>query len=379
MRIAVNTRFLIPDRLEGIGWFTHEVVKRMVTQFPEHEYLFIFDRPFSEQFVFSSNVRPIHLPPPARHPFLWYAWFEWSIPFLFKKYRPDVFFSPDGYASLRSKVPTAMVIHDLAYVHFPEQIPSLARKYYQHFIPRYLHNVENIVTVSSFVKNDILATYPKISEEKISIACNGVREGFRPLSKEEQQEVKTQFSQGQDYFFYVGAVHPRKNVHRLIQAFDLFKGQSKHPMKLLIGGRFAWQTGEVKAAFESAVHQKDIEFLGYLPEEQLFQLMGAATALTYPSNFEGFGIPVLEALYCDIPVITSNVSSLPEVAGPGGLLVDPKNIHQMAEAMGQIAFENALRQQLISQARQWRTRFSWDKATEACYQAIEQAVSSSKR
>lgn len=379
MRIAVNTRFLLPDRLEGIGWFTHEVLKRLVAQFPDHEYLFIFDRPFSEQFVFSSNVQPIHLPPPARHPFLWYTWFEWSIPLLFRKYRPDVFFSPDGYASLRSKVPTAMVIHDLAYVHFPEQIPSLARKYYQHFIPRYLHNVENILTVSSFVKNDILATYPEIPEEKISIACNGVREGFRPLSEEEGRKVKTQFSQGQDYFFYVGAVHPRKNVHRLIQAFDVFKGQSQHPIKLLIGGRFAWQTGEVKSAFESAVHQKDIEFLGYLPEEQLFQLMGAATALTYPSNFEGFGIPVLEALYCEVPVITSKVSSMPEVAGPGGLLVDPGSVREIAEAMEQIVFRDSLRQQLIAQGRQWRTRFSWEKAAEVCYQAIEQAYFASKK
>ena len=91
MRIAVNTRFLIPDRLEGIGWFTHEVSRRLVEAHPEHEFLFIFDRPFSQEFIFSSNVKGIQLPPPARHPLLWYFWFEWSIPILFRKYKPDVY------------------------------------------------------------------------------------------------------------------------------------------------------------------------------------------------------------------------------------------------------------------------------------------------
>lgn len=375
MRIAVSTRFLIPDQLEGVGWFTHEVLRRIVKSHPEHEFLFIFDRSYSPKVIFSSNVQAVRLPPQARHPFLWYAWFEWSLPILLKKYRPDVFFSPDGYTSLRAKVPTAMVVHDLAYVHFPEQVPKLTKKYYQHFIPRYLKNVDQLVTVSSFVKKDILSILPSIPPEKISVACNGVREGFRPLKEEEAQLVKTQFSQGQDYFFYIGAVHPRKNVHRLIQAFDVFKEKTRLPLKLLIGGRFAWQTGLVKSAYDSALHKNDIEFLGYLPEEQLPKLMGAATALTYPSNFEGFGIPILEALYCEIPVITSNVSSMPEVAGPAGLLVNPQSIQEIADAMEQVILDKAKRQKMIGQGKQWRTRFSWDKAAEVCYQAIEKAAS----
>lgn len=376
MRIAVNTRFLIPNRLEGIGWFTHEVVRRLVKAHPGHEFLFLFDRPFSKEFIFGSNVRGFHIPPPARHPILWYTWFEGSVPYFLKKYQPDVFFSPDGYASLRTNTPAAMVMHDLAFAHFPEQIPLVVRKYYEYFVPRYLKKANEILTVSSFVKNDILSRYPAITEKKISVTCNGVRDGFRPLLVEEQQAVKEQFSQGKDYFFYVGAVHPRKNVHRLIQAFDLFKLKAQRPIKLLIGGRFAWQTGEVKTAYQGALHKKDIEFLGYLPEEQLPKLMGAATALTYPSNFEGFGIPILEALYCDIPVITSNISSMPEVAGPGGLLVDPHNINHIADAMDQVVFNPSLRNELIAQGKKWRTRFSWDKAAEICYQSIQRAVES---
>ncbi len=373
MRIAVNARFLLKDKLEGIGWFTHEVCRRLVNDHPEHEFLFVFDRFFDQDFIFASNVIGVPLPPPARHPLLWYCWFEWSLPFLFRQYQPDVFFSPDGYLSLRSKAPTAMVTHDIAHVHFPEQLPLLVRKYYHYFVPRYIKKAESIITVSNFVKNDIVSTY-KVPEKKIRVACNGAREAFRPLEEAEKAKIKAQYSKGADYFFYLGAVHPRKNVHRLIQAFDLFKQQNNLPVKLLIGGRFAWQTGEVKTAYEQAIHQSDIHFLGYLKEEEVPGLMGAATALTYPSNFEGFGIPILEALHCDVPVITSEVSSMPEVAGEAGILVNPEKVHEIAAAMKVVLVDEKKRSGMIEEGREWRKQFSWEKAAEVCYQGILDAV-----
>ncbi len=375
MRIAVNTRFLIANKLEGIGWFTHEVLKRMVRSHPEHEFLFLFDRPFSEDFVFSSNVKPIKIFPPARHPVLWYLWFEHALPYIFKKHKPDIFFSPDGYLSLKTRVPTAMVIHDLAYLHFPDQVPSLVKKYYHHFIPRYLKKAQQIITVSSFVKEDILNHYA-IESQKINVACNGAREVFRPLNANEKEKIKTKFSQGKDYFFYLGAVHPRKNVHRLIKAFDIFKKKKEHPIQLLIGGRFAWQTGEVKNAYDSSAYQEDIHFLGYLQEEETPGLMGAASALVYPSNFEGFGIPILEALHCDVPVITSNISSMPEVAGPAGILINPVNTHEIATAMEAIIFDKEKRASLIEAGKEWRGHFSWEKAEKVCFESINKAVES---
>lgn len=370
MRIAVNTRFLLPNRLEGLGWFTHEVVRRMVAQHPEHEFIFLFDRPFDQGFVFGPNVHPVQVFPPARHPLLWYWWFEWSLPRVFRKYKPDVFFSPDGYLSLKSPIPTVMVTHDIAHTHFPDQVPGLVGRYYDYFVPRYLQKAQQLVTVSEFVKNDIVETYG-VEEEKISVACNGAREHFRPVREEKKVEVKAQYSQGQDYFFYLGAVHPRKNVHRLIEAFDRFKKETSAPIKLLIGGRFAWQTGLVRSAYESAQFKDDVRFLGYLKEEELPFILGAATALTFPSNFEGFGIPVLEALHCDVPVITSNVSSLPEVAGPAGILVDPSSVQELAEAMHRVVFDEKKRQAMIEEGRRWRERFSWEKAMEVCFGAIE--------
>ena len=145
MKIAINTRFLIKDRLEGIGWFTFEVVKRLVEQHPEDEFIFFFDRPFTEEFLFGENVKTEVLFPPARHPLLWYLWFEWVLPKALKKHQPDVFLSPDNYLSIRGKSKTVLVMHDIAHVHYPDEVPFLARKFYKFFVPKYLKKAQKIL------------------------------------------------------------------------------------------------------------------------------------------------------------------------------------------------------------------------------------------
>ena len=144
--------------------------------------------------------------------------------------------------------------------------------------------------------------------------------------------------------------------------------------QLLIGGRFGWQTGVVKDAYDNAQFQKDIIFLGYVPDEELPRLTGAALALAYVSLFEGFGVPILEAMHCDIPVITSTSSSMPEVAGAAGYLVDPTVVDQIAIAMQEIWEQPALRQKLINAGREQRQKFSWEKATEVIKTALENVI-----
>ncbi len=373
MRIAVNTRFLLEGRLEGIGWFTDQVLQRLVAAYPQHEFIFLFDRPFDQRFVYGKNVTPVVCFPPARHALLWYWWFEWTLPAALKKHQADVLLSPDGFCSLRSKVPTVMVTHDIAHIHFPQEVPLHGRVFYRHYVPRYLQRAEQVVTVSHFTKKDILKHYP-IDDKKILVACNGGRETFRPLAPPSKEEVRQQYAAGQPYFFYLGAVHPRKNVHRLIEAFDRFKQRTQSPVKLLIGGRFGWQTGVVKDAYDTAQYQKDIIFLGYVPDEDLPRLTGAALALVYVSLFEGFGVPILEAMHCDTPVITSTTSSMPEVAGAAGYLVDPTVVDQIAIAMQDVWEQPALRQKLINVGREQRQKFSWDKATEVIKTALEKVV-----
>ncbi len=371
MKIAVNTRFLIKGKIEGMGLFTQEVLKRMVAQHPEDEFLFFFDRQYDPSFVFGKNVTPVVLCPPARHPFLFIWWFEWSVSRALKKYRADVFLSPDNFLSLNTATKTVLVTHDLAYLHVTERQPFLQKKYYEIFSPRFNKRAEHIVAVSQYTKMDIVQQYG-IPPQKISVACNGCDETFRPIGEQEQANVRRQHSNGQNYFFYVGAIHPRKNVHRLIEAFGIFKTATQSSVKLLIAGRFAWQAGAVKSAFDHSEFQQDIHFLGYVSDEDLAGLMASALACIYISQFEGFGIPILQAMNCEVPVITSNVSSMPEVAGAAGLIVDPYQVEEIAGAMQQIWQDSHLRHKLIAAGRQQRNLFTWQKAADVVYTALDQ-------
>lgn len=370
MRIAINTRFLLADRLEGIGRFSYEVAKRLAERRPQDEFVFIFDRAYDARFVDFPNVEGVVVSPPARHPVLWYLWFEWAIPAALRKHKVDAFVSMDAYCSLSSKVPTLMVSHDIAHVHYPDQIPSLVRRYYDFFVPRYLKRAEQVVTVSHFCKKDFTEQYA-IDAAKVSVACNGISPAFKILKEEEKEAVKQSFSQGQDYFFYVGAIHPRKNILRLIAAFDLYKQETKSQVKLLIAGRMAWQTGAIKKAYEASVYKADIEFLGYVSDRDLTRLVGASLALTYVSLFEGFGVPVVEAMQAAVPVITSNVSSLIEVGGEAAYLVDPRSEQAIAQAMQAVAENEELRASMIAKGLEHCKKFNWEKATDVVEQALE--------
>ena len=370
MKIAINTRFLQPGQLEGFGWYTHEIVRRMVLAHKEDEFIFLFDRPFDTRFVYAENVTPIVLAPQARFAPQFLAWFEWAVPGALKKLSAEVFFSPDSMCSLSTKVPTVMTCHDLVPLHLPEQVPLLHRHYLLHFLPKFLRRADHVLTVSEYVRNDIAQT-SGIPLGKISTVYNGCRKGFVPLDEVEKESVRAKFSETKPYFFYAGAIHPRKNIPRLIRAFDLFKKKTAATQKLLLAGRFAWQTGEVRSAYELAKHRADIHFLGYVAEEDLPRLTASATALTYVSLSEGFGLPVLEAMYCDTPVLTANTSCLPEIAGDAALLVDPLSETDIAEGLEKLWGDRDFAQNLVRKGRIQRDKFSWDRAAEEVYDVLK--------
>jgi len=369
VKIAINTRFLLQGQLEGFGWYTHEIVRRMVLAHPEDEFIFLFDRPYDPAFVYASNVTPVVISPQARFAPQFFTWFEWSVPRALKKYGAEVFFSPDSMCSLLSKVPTLMTCHDLVPLHFAQQVPWIHRHYLLWFLPKFLRRAEHILTVSEYVRHDIEQTCG-IPLEKITSVYNGCREIFQPLKPFEQQVIRETYSEGKPFFFYAGAIHPRKNIPRLIRAFDLFKTRSNAPAKLLLAGRFAWQTGEVLTAYEAAAHKSDIHFLGYVPEEDLAQLTAAAIAMTYLSLSEGFGLPVLEAMQCDTPVLAANASCLPEIAGDAALLVDPHSDEKIAEGLEKLWSDPDFAQLLIAKGRIQREKFSWDTAAKQVYEAL---------
>lgn len=373
MKIAVNTRLLIKGKLEGIGWFTYENLKRITTRHPEHDFYFMFDRKFDPEFVFAPNVHPLIVHPQARHPFLYYLWFEHSIPRTLKKIGADLFFSPDGYLSLNTDVPSVNVFHDLNFEHYPQDLPLLERKFYRSFFPKYAGKAKRIATVSEYSKSDIVNLYG-VDKNKIDVVYNGANESFKPLDEPGQLKVRKTFSDGFQYFLFVGSLHPRKNLARLFSAFDKFKDRDQKGIKLMIVGEKKWWTDSIKNAYDAMKNQTDVIFPGHLSSENLHKVIASALAITYVSYFEGFGIPIVEAFYCDTPVITSNVTSMPEVAGDAALLVDPFSINSIATAMQKLSVDENLRNTLIEKGRQRRKIFNWQKTSERLWSAIEKAM-----
>jgi glycosyltransferase involved in cell wall biosynthesis len=347
----------------------------MVLAHPEDEFLFLFDRPFDPRFIYAENVKPLVLFPPARHPVLFYLWFEWAVPHALRQFGADLFFSPDSMCSLRSSIPTVMTTHDIVPLHFPEQLPFVTRHYLLNRLPLFLKRAELVLTVSDYVKQDILQQC-SIENDKIEVVYNGCREGFVPLSEGDQQLVRDQFTGGQPYFFYTGAIHPRKNIHRLIQAFDQFKQKTGAGVQLLLAGRFAWKTGVVKDAWEQSPYQQDIQFLGYVPEEDLTRLMASALAMTYISLSEGFGLPMVEAMHAGTPVLAADATCLPEIAGDAALFVDPVSVESIAAGMLNIHAEPELRQELRAKGLERAKLFNWDAAAEKIYWAFRRLIKS---
>jgi glycosyltransferase involved in cell wall biosynthesis len=371
MRIAVNTRLLLKGKLEGIGWFSYETLKRIVRNHPEHQFIFIFDRPYAEEFIFAENVTPVVVGPPARHPFLFYLWFELQIPRVLKKYRADVFLSPDGYLSLNTKVPQLAVIHDISFAHRPGDIPAMKRWYYNYFFPKFARKAARIATVSNYSKTDIVQTY-RIGAEKVDVVYDGCNENFRPFSNEEQKLIREKYTVGVPYFLFVGALHPRKNVAGLLRAFDDFKSGTGRNEKLLIVGGEMHKTGEIADTWQKMQFKNDVVFTGRVAQEELYGIFGAALALTFVPFFEGFGIPILEAMYAGIPVICSNTTSMPEVGGDAVLYVEPGNVRQIAEAMAKIASDSDLRDELIALGFTQKQNFSWNKTAGLLWESIKQ-------
>lgn len=376
MKIAVNTRLLIKNKLEGIGWFTFETLKRLVNDHPEHEFYFIFDRNYDLSFIFANNVTPIVIGPQARHPILFSIWFNYSIARILKKIQADIFLSPDGYLSLKTNVPQIAVIHDLNFEHYPDDLPTNILKYYKKNFPKFAKKAKRIVTVSEFSKNDIIKQYG-IDPGNIDVVYNGVNDNFHPIQEAEKIEIRNSYSNQSPYLIYVGSLHARKNIERMLLAFDVFKKQKSSEVKLVIVGEKIWKSLNLDHLLDSLSYKKDIIFTGRIESVELTKLIAASEGLVYVSYFEGFGIPIIEGMKSGIPVITSNVTSMPEIAGDAAILADPFSVESIAEAMAKVLDEK-LKMQLIAKGEIRAKKFTWEQSASLLWNSIEKVIKMTK-
>jgi len=373
MNIVVNTRLLLPGKLEGIGRFTHETLRRITTNHPEHRFFFLFDRPYSHEFIYSSNVIPVVFGPPARHPLLWYLWFERVVPRALKGLNAHLFLSTDGFVSLRTNVPQTLVIHDLSFEHRPQDLRFSHRWFQQHFVSRYAQKAKRLVTVSGFSRSDLIEKY-HIPESKIDIVPNGVSDVFQPLPVPAIRKIREKYTRGRPYFLFVGALQPRKNIVGLLQAFDQFCRRSNAEIDLLIVGGAMHKTSGISKAHRSMKCGNRVHFTGRVPDVELVQLMGAALALTFVPFFEGFGIPVIEAMAAGVPVICSNSSSLPEVGGESVCYVEPDSIDEIAEAMMKIYTDQEYAGDLILSGIKRSENYTWERSAELLWESMMKTI-----
>jgi glycosyltransferase involved in cell wall biosynthesis len=361
MIIAINTRFLLTAYLEGYGNYIYEIFSRVADLQPENRFFFILDRPFEKTLVLPSNIETVVIPPAARHPLLWHYWYNVKIPLFLKKIKADLFISPDGFCSLTTRVPQITVVHDLAFQQEENAIHKSHLWYYKRYTPKFIAISKKLITVSVFSKNDIIDKY-HTDPGKIAVVYNAANRLFCPLPLEKQQAVKEKYTDGKDYFICVTSIHPRKNIIRLLQAFSIFKKWQKSNMKLVLAGRLAWKNNAFQKLFDTYKYRSDVVLAGYLPTSEVAALTGAAYCAVYPSLFEGFGVPVIEAMQAGIPVITSNHSGMLEAGGDAALFANPREADDIAAQMQKIYKDEQVRNRHLVLGSLHVQKFNWEKS-----------------
>jgi glycosyltransferase involved in cell wall biosynthesis len=371
--IAINTRALIKDKLDGIGWYTYHVLKHWVESHPEHQFYFIFDRPYDDQFIFEKNVTPIIVNPPARHPILWYIWYEFSITSALKKINPDIFISLDSYTSTSWKGKKIIGIHDIAFALFDDHIGKLVQYFMRYFTPKYIACADKIITVSNATKKDLISFY-NCPEDKIVLSHNAPSSAYKPLSTDEIIDFKSKYTDNCDFFLFVGSIHPRKNVLKLLQGFETYKTTHSSLHKLVIIGRLSWQYDDIVSFHYKMKYKNDVIFISHSSPELISKYMGSSTALCMVSVYEGFGVPIVEAMASGVPIICSNISSMPEVAGDAAILVSSENEREIAEAMQTISTDIELRNRLVKNGKEQVKKYNWASAAEIVWAEIEKLI-----
>ena len=368
-RIGINARNILPKKMEGFGHYSFEITKRICESHAEHEFVLFFDRKVDSSLKFPANVKTVVLFPPTRHPFLWVLWFDFSLPLALRKHKIDLFWSPDGFCSLVSSVPQISTIHDINFEHYPKDMPWLVQKYFRFFFPKFAKKAKHILTVSNYSKADISKTY-SIAEQKISVVYNAPNSLYKPLSEQEKLEVKKEFSFDSNYFLFVGSIHPRKNIQRLIEGFALAK-KDLNDLKLVIVGGVMWKDKFLTVPKEI---EKDVIFLGHLSLENLTKVTACAFALTYVPYFEGFGIPLVEAMKCGVPILAADATCLPEVAGDAAIYCDVFDINSISKGMIELFRNKNLREELSQNGLIRSQEFSWDYSAEKVWDVIKKEL-----
>jgi glycosyltransferase involved in cell wall biosynthesis len=369
MRVALDAIPLVAAKT-GIGHYTNALAECLARLHPDHQYDLL--SPFDFEFA-AGNGTPNNLNKrffPVRGPFR--KWWLVGLPAMLQLSPLDVFHGTNYCIPVYAPCPTVVTIHDLslfvqAHTHETANVTRGKRR-----IPLMAKRATMIIAPSEWTKQETIA-HLGIMPEKIRVIFEAAREGMTPLPMSECQSVLERHQIATPYLLYVGTIEPRKNLLTLIRAYDnLLKTTTHRPQLVLCGGR-GWLFEEVFALVEELKLQDMVRFTGYVADEDLPALYSAAELFLYPSLYEGFGLPPLEAMACGTPVITSNVSSLPEVVGNAGLMHDPHDHRALTQAVANLLGDAQVREHYRRAGLEQAARFSWERAsheTQAVYDEV---------
>ncbi len=288
---------------------------------------------------------------------------------------PSVLFVPAHVLPVYCPVPAIVTVHDLGYLHYPETHPAFDRRYLHWTTHRHCRVAQHILADSQATKQDLIEHY-HANPNRISVVHLGRDETLTPVKDPTRiAAVKQKYGVGGDYLLYLGTLHPRKNLTRLIEAFHAVCTSTENKtLKLVIAGKKGWLFDEIFSRVEQLQLTERVIFPGYVDDTDKATLLSGATAYVFPSLYEGFGLPVLEAMACGTPVLTSNSSSLPEVAGEAAMLVNPHRVEEIAAGLHQLIADAPLRRTLAAQGYLHIENFSWQKAAEQVLNILKNMV-----
>jgi len=385
MRIGIDGSSILSERT-GIGNYTFHLIQNLLRVDKKNEYV-IFLNSYTKEipdyaFLSQENAKVKHYRIPG--PLLIKLWKYLHIPpidFLIGKV--DVFHSPASYIPPQMRGFRVTTIHDIYFMRNPESCEKLGGKFLLSTLPRILSKMDKIIVPSFFTKNEITALL-KIPEEKIVVIYEGVDHSIYHSYYNEiiLDGILKEYCLPQNYILFVGTIEPRKNVEGLLLAYKRLQELVHNPPKLVIVGRRGMDSEKVFELVMQLNIYKDVIFTGYIPQEHLPLIYRNSLIFVYPSFYEGFGLPVLEAMTCGVPVIISDNSALVEIAGEAGVIVDSNNYYQMAEKMRELITSHRLREDLQKRAFDVSRRYSWDltaKKTIKVYEDLFNSRNSEKK
>lgn len=352
---------------EGYAYFLINALIPVAQQGGHCLRLYFNESPAPDLFAAAPHVQPVVIPFPR-------IWTHWRLARELHQNPPDVFFTPAHVIPLTYRQPTVATVHDLGYHHFPEA-HTRDQLWYLKWSTRHNGRSSRLVIADSAATRQDLIEFYDIPSSKIRIVYPGVDPALSQVTDEaEITAVLRKYSITPPYLLYLSTLQPRKNLIRLIRAYV----HSKVPHQLVIAGKKGWLAGPILDEIfhlDMAVAKKII-MPGFVPNEDKEALISGATALLYPSLYEGFGFPVLEAQACGTPALTANTSSLPEIAGDSALLVDPFDVNAIADGIRQLTRDPLLRHELVQKGFENVRRFTWKATAKQVMAVLETAVSS---